>query len=238
MRSLDEVGRVVDPYYNFERKINRALETLGALQGARDATSSVRVRRGDATKLPSAAKGALNQPANALITSPPYHNAVDYHRRHLLETFWLGFVRNQEDREELGRHYIGRRHVRSLPRVQEIGSLPGFAGRWFERIQAVSPARAAEFAHYALSMRAVFSGSAKLLKRGAPAVFVVGHSTWNGDEISTSALLRELAGREFELADQLYYPLANRYMSFSRHNKASIDREYVLVFRRTRRKDA
>jgi DNA methylase len=235
MRRLDDEGRVVDPFYNFERKLTRALQTLGGLEGVRDEDSTVRVRRGDATKLTSVLRGALPARADALITSPPYHNAVDYHRRHLLETFWLGLVEDQEAREQLGRQYIGRRSVRTLHRTRGASKLPGFARRWYDRIRALSPARASEFAHYALSMREVFSGAAALLKHGAPAVFVVGHSTWNGDELSTSALLKELAGSEFSLSEELYYPLENRYMSYSRHNSASIDREYVLVFERTRR---
>jgi hypothetical protein len=36
----------------------------------------------------------------------------------------------------------------------------------------------------------------------------------------------------FDAVDYYSYPVRNRYMSYSRHNGATIDREYVLVFSR------
>jgi hypothetical protein len=73
------------------------------------------------------------------------------------------------------------------------------------------------------------------LPSGAPIVLVVGHSTWNEAKIPTTELFAEIAGTEFELDEVLWYPVKNRYMSYTRHNRASIDKEYVLVFRRTSR---
>lgn len=52
--------------------------------------------------------------------------------------------------------------------------------------------------------------------------------------IPTSKLFVELAGPSMVLAEHLWYPVTNRYMSYSRHNDASIDKEYVLVFKRAK----
>lgn len=71
----------------------------------------------------------------------------------------------------------------------------------------------------------------RITKSGTPVLVVVGHSTWNGLTIPTRLLFAEMAN-DFQLQETLYYPVKNRYMSYSRHNKASIDEEYVLVFRR------
>jgi hypothetical protein len=45
-------------------------------------------------------------------------------------------------------------------------------------------------------------------------------------------LFVELAGPTISLAEHLWYPVVNRYMSYARHNGANIDREYVLVFKK------
>jgi hypothetical protein len=37
------------------------------------------------------------------------------------------------------------------------------------------------------------------------------------------------------LEQEYWYPVKNRHMSYGRRNGANIDREYVLVFRRTDR---
>ena len=70
------------------------------------------------------------------------------------------------------------------------------------------------------------------LPKGKPAVFVVGKSSWNGDQIPTVQLFKELSEDRFTLRELLWYPVKNRYMSYSRHNGANIDREYVLVLER------
>jgi hypothetical protein len=96
----------------------------------------------------------------------------------------------------------------------------------------VDPARANAFVHYSVGMRRTMAGLAARMQRGAPVVMVVGHSRWNGEQLDTSALMRELAQPHFTLEERWWYPAKNRYMSYSRHNGADIDREHVLVFRR------
>jgi len=73
------------------------------------------------------------------------------------------------------------------------------------------------------------------MRAGSPAVLVVGHSSWNNSKIPTTELFGEIAGSAFTLREVLWYPIKNRYMSYSRHNGADINREYVLAFYRTNR---
>ena len=115
--------------------------------------------------------------------------------------------------------------------------LVGLAGEWHTRLQNTSPQRANAFRHYAVSMTLAFDRLARLLKHDKPAVIVVGHSSWNGAEIPTIDLFVELSAAHFDLVDYAWYPVRNRYMSYSRHNGANINREYVLVMRKTERTD-
>jgi hypothetical protein len=82
-------------------------------------------------------------------------------------------------------------------------------------------------------MHRFFGSLSTRVRTNGVALLVVGHSTWNKAEIPTTALFRELAGDSFSLEQVLTYPVKNRYMSYDRRNSASIDREYVLVMRRT-----
>jgi hypothetical protein len=81
-------------------------------------------------------------------------------------------------------------------------------------------------------MRLFLRALSKRITRGKPVVLVVGKSSWNGDKIPTVDLFKELGEDRFAVREVLWYPLKNRYMSYSRHNGASIDREYVLVLER------
>lgn len=81
-------------------------------------------------------------------------------------------------------------------------------------------------------MQLVFDQLAALLGSGRAVLMVVGHSSWNNSELDTSQLISELSAPDFELEQTYSYPVANRYMSYSRHNGASISTEYVLVLRR------
>lgn len=229
MKARDEAGRVVDPFALFSAAMRSALRDAEAFRVAAQPRARVEARHGDATAL----ENRRRIPASAVITSPPYHGAVDYYRRHQLEMFWLGLTVSQEERLALLRQYIGRPHV--PPRHPWVGEplVTALAKEWEVRIRELSRKRADAFRHYLVAMTMFFHGLAKHLPAGAPAVLVVGHSSWNRSEIPTTALFEEIAGDDFELDEVLSYPVKNRYMSYSRHNGASISEEYVLVLRRT-----
>jgi 16S rRNA G966 N2-methylase RsmD len=230
MLRRDADGRVVDPFALFETAARRAIRDMGTYHEATRPDVQVRARHADATTL----RRHVRQRVDAVITSPPYHGAVDYYRRHQLEMFWLDLTRSQDDRLKLLDHYIGRPKVPARhPFVASDCLATPKARRLESRIRRVDAKRADAFKHYCVAMRRAFSELAHLLPAGAPAVLVVGHSGWNGDSLNTSDLFAELSAPAFRLDEQLWYPVRNRYMSYSRHNGASIDREFVLVLRRT-----
>jgi adenine-specific DNA methylase len=175
----------------------------------------------------------VREKADAVITSPPYNIAVNYYRRHLLEMYWLGLTNTHEDRLALLPKYIGRDKVpKRHPFVSEGKIETPLVESWERQIRKSNSERADAFKHYVVAMRKAFREIARVLKPEGYALFVVGHSRWNGKVIPTSKLFVELAGPSMVLVEKLWYPVANRYMSYSRHNGASIDTEYVLVFKR------
>lgn len=230
MKKRDEAGRVVDPWAMFDVALRRALDGAEAFSKTAPRGTFAAACVGDATALTE----VVDVEIDAVLTSPPYHGAVDYYRRHQLEQFWLGLTETQADRLALLDRYIGRPKIPQRDRfVTEAVLATTLAKEWEAMIFEVSEERARAFRHYIAAMTEVFKGLADVVKPGGPALFIVGHSAWNGSEIPTTDLFAEISGDHFELEAVRWYPVKNRYMSYARGNNANIDIEYVLVLRRT-----
>ena len=231
MKRKEAMGRIINPFALFDRSVSKALNAISEYRKKLVNSSTVSTQRADARYMSS----RVRRDFDAIITSPPYHNAVDYYRRHKLEMFWLGFTKTQEERLELMRGYVGRGAVPQKelfpPDEYQLGSL---ATNWESKMRNSSIGRANAFRHYAVSMQLAFNQFARLLKDDNPVVMVVGNSKWNGSEIPTAELFAELAAPDLRLTDRFWYPIKNRYMSYRRRNGASIDREYVLVMRKAK----
>ena len=231
MRRRDEAGRIVNPYQLLRMAVKKGLDAAEEYRRSVRKNVVISATVADATKL----DGRLGK-VDVVITSPPYHNAVDYYRRHTLEMYWLGLTQTREERLALKGRYIGAATVRkSHPFVAERNGLPAKAARWERRIRAVSERRANSFRYYVVSMHCVFSRLSAILRPGGRAVFVIGKSAWNGVDLPSTELFEEISGERFRLVEHLWYPVKNRYMSYDRHNGANINREDVLVFERPTR---
>jgi adenine-specific DNA methylase len=229
MRRLALNGRLINPYTIFRRIANRAVEDMGAYFDELHTGARISITQQDATKL-----RVPTRRIDAVVTSPPYHGAVDYYRRHQLEMFWLDLTRTQAERQQLLPGYIGRSRPSMRHPFLRYGSIGSSeAARLERRIRAMDTVRANAFKHYCVAMDKVFNRLARVLRPNTPVVLVVGHSSWNGYQLNTSKLFEELSHPAFSMVDHLWYPVKNRYMSYSRHNDANIDREYVLVLERT-----
>jgi hypothetical protein len=228
MRKKDEAGRVVNPFSLFRSKVRKAIPaTTEYLRSVASTIQAPLLMQADA------GTNAIQRKVDAVITSPPYHSAVDYYRRHQLEMFWLQLTASHSERLALLPKYIGRaRTPQSHPALVGAWTPSPLAARWEENMRDTSPQRARDFRAYMSSMSNVFEALSQVLPGGKPAVFVVGRSAWNGDSIPTDVLFVELANQFFTLADHQTYTIRNRYMSYARSNGADINQEHVLVFMR------
>jgi len=230
MKRRDLAGRLINPFRQWRLAATRAIADVGAFASVATKGIHASAFQADATTF----SRRLRQPVDAVITSPPYHGAVDYYRRHQLEMYWLGLVHEHEERVRLLQRYIGRTKVAARhPLLEGQFSLPEREALVEAQMREVSAPRADAFRHYCVAMSRTFLELARTLQRNSPALFVVGHSMWRGSSLNTSDLFAELSQPYFELAEILDYPVKNRYMSYARRNGASIDHEYVLVLRRT-----
>lgn len=227
MRRKDELGRVINPYVLIDRAIRKNVAAIAAARVEAGDLATCAIRQGDARQLATVCPDTFD----VCITSPPYHGAVDYYRRHTLEMYWLKFVATQSDRLLLKGQYIGQGTVSQ--RDARLADLSGtLSKKWEKKIRAISPKRADAFKHYVSSMSTTFGELSRLLPPGGRAVLVVGKSRWNGTELPTTALMADVCEDYFDFVGQYWYPLKNRYMSYARHNGADIDKEFVAVFER------
>lgn len=228
MKKRDERGRRIDPFELFEARVARELRGMKELW-EHAVEVRVSVRRGDVTEL---TRTVEPRSVDVVITSPPYNTAVDYCRRHTLEMYWLGLVKSHHERRELAGKYIGRAQVRRSDAKLRSSFKSGYITRLIGHAGEISKARERVLTHYCASMQRALQHVARVLKPRGRAVIVLGNSQWNGRRVRASLLLREIAKDQFTVTDLLTYATHNRYMSYTRHNGANINREYVLVLKK------
>lgn len=228
MKKKEKDGRVINSFKLFNRAVQKATNDLKQFntqlpKKQRQAT----IICADTTEL----SPTILPPVDAVITSPPYQNAVDYYRRHTLEMYWLRLVNHHEQRLELRPKYIGRSNIRlDHPFISTELAFSSLATTWESRLRKENKQRSNAFKHYVVAIHKCFNKLSKILAPGAPAIFVLGRSSWNGTRIPTDSLYEEISSGMFSIRDRFWYPVKNRYMSYSRQNGANIDKEYVLVF--------
>ena len=146
--------------------------------------STAQVGLGDARGLKTIENGAVD----AVLTSPPYLNAIDYLRGHRLALVWLG--RSLGELRTIRSNSIG---------AERSPNHPGTA-KLFERIQCAMgqfellPRRhGAMIERYAEDLYRMVSETARVLKSGGTATFVVGNSCLRGTFVMNAAGVIEAA---------------------------------------------
>ncbi|MCX7860147.1 MAG: site-specific DNA-methyltransferase [Chloroflexus sp.] len=188
------------------------------------------VALGDARQLDLA-----DQTVDAVITSPPYLNAIDYLRGHRLALVWFGYqlsylraIRATSIGAERAPdpHADTTLAARVMRRMGIINQLPPRQHRLFER--------------YVLDLAALLREIQRVLKAGGQAVFVLGNSCVRGVFVRNSVALSMLArDYGFVLAKRKYrdLPEARRYLPPPTADGASqierrMRKEVVLAFTR------
>jgi hypothetical protein len=232
MRQREAAGRSIDAYGLMKMALQRHVVAAEEFALARAKKATARFAVADARALNRNGIGIVD----AVITSPPYLTAVDYYRRHQLEMYWLGLIASASDRLAILPRYIGRHNI-SLSQLREEGEggvIRSKLGRqWHRRLAVEYPNTARNLLHYSLSMARVPDRFLEVVRPGGRVIVVVGDSQIRGQPFSTGKLIGELAPKQLALGNVLWYPIENRYMSYSRQNGASIKMEQVLCFQRT-----
>lgn len=227
MLAKEAKGRIVDPWTLLCRAIDKTITATASFAAARRPNVDSIVRYGDARFTVAEEDSQID----AVITSPPYLTAVDYYRRHTLEMYWLGLTNNRGQRLDLMRQYIGRDRVGLSHYNWDDARASDVADRWIPRFNKITPERERAFRHYCDGMARSIAQMQKSVKKGGPVVIVAGDVFFCGTPVSMLELMNDLAPPNMGIADHLWYPILNRYMSYSRRNEANIAADHVLIFR-------
>lgn len=185
----------------------RSADRLSKLLGEKPLSgSSVEVSLGDARDLFEAEASF----ADAVITSPPYLNAIDYIRGHRMSLVWLGH-RMGELRDIRARSIGSERAPQSgadlalaellVSSLGPLESLPNDVRRMIDR--------------YVLDLLGVMSELRRVLRPGGKAVLVIGNSTLRGVFVKNAEVVATIAERiGFELIRETEreLPPSRRYL--------------------------
>ncbi len=197
--------------------------------------SKVVVRRGDARNL-----GLLrDNSVDAVITSPPYLNAIDYMRGHRLALVWLGHkvgdlrdIRGMSVGTERSQFDSSQEPVADRL-VADAGNLDKLPDRFTQMVMK-----------YALDMHAVLAETYRVMKPGGKTVFVVGNSRLRGVFVRNTEIIRgcaELHGLKLTDRRIRIIPSFKRYLPPpSAHARSGISgrmmEEVILTFEKPSRK--
>ncbi|MEX0825725.1 MAG: DNA methyltransferase [Acidimicrobiia bacterium] len=181
------------------------------------------------------ATGLPDSSIDAIVTSPPYLNGIDYIRASKFALVWFGH--NVGELRELRASLVGAE--RGLAASELSGLVAEFDdAHWYREL----PSRQRGLVHrYLADMRSVLAESARVLKLGATAVLVVGDSRHRGVTIPNSEILQRLASLAgFKIIKKVARPLPtkHRYLPPPQSTATSdLDRrlssEWVLTFKKT-----
>lgn len=165
-----------DVYRGFAQSVRAVRRRLAAMDG----TGHAKIAMGDARDLVAVSDNTID----AVLTSPPYLNAIDYLRGHRLSLIWLGH--RLEDLSAARSASIGSERRPDKPIDQafyadmksamgEIGDLPSRYHGMIER--------------YIADIHRMLAELARVMKAGAHATFVMGNSCLRGAFIQNSEAL-------------------------------------------------
>jgi tRNA G10 N-methylase Trm11 len=187
---------------------------------------SVFIRRGDARNLSILQDDSID----AVITSPPYLNAIDYMRGHRLSLIWLGHS------------YQDLRQTRSISIGSERKPDLQFNGAHFESMKLAMgdleplPKRFhGMIERYVIDLHKMITEVARVLKPNCNATFVMGNSCLKGVYIENSeALARagELLGLGIASKFERELPSGSRYLPTPEAGALSkrMRKEVILTF--------
>jgi hypothetical protein len=171
--------------YDVGRGFLRSVEQLAVKLERSPPPGGVQACIGDARDLP-----LLDRSVDAVITSPPYLNAIDYLRGHRMTLVWLGFA--LERLREVRGTSIGTERGIEASDDRELGEELTVGIGSLERLPEK---QVRMILRYALDMFAVMKETERVLRVGGVATFVVGNSSIRGVFLSNDAVITECARR-------------------------------------------
>lgn len=217
-----------DVMRTFWKAFARAVIGLKELDVFRLREAKVRVERGDATNI-QLPPGSVD----LVVTSPPYLDSVDYMYNFMLEYFWMGGLLGVPDRQtfnQMRRSATGAKN----PLDRRPSHLPSCLDDLIQEGD-IPPSRISASRAYCVSMAQHFRSAARVMKRNAHYVLVVGNSkTGKGVLPIHDSLIRLAADAGFAFQKAFAYRIRRHYMKFPRAGRGGIiTMDWIIVLKNT-----
>jgi len=210
----------------FWKAFAKALSSIRELGAVRLPGATAKVIRGDAAdiQLPPAS-------VDLVVTSPPYLDSVDYMYNFMLEYFWLGPLLGVPDRKtfnQMRRSPTGAKN----PLDRRLSHLPSCLVDLISE-KDIPASRIFATRVYCTSMAQHFRSAAKVMKRDAYYVLVIGNSkTGKGVLPIHDSLIRLAADAGFAFQKAFAYRIRRHYMKFPRAGRGGIiTMDWVIVLK-------
>ena len=191
--------------------------------------ADVSVRLGDARRLDDIEDGSIA----AVVTSPPYLNAIDYIRGHRLALIWLGA--SLGDLRRIRSSSVGAERA---PSIDYDGTRIDALLRDRRDAAALPPRFRNMVRRFTGDMDMVLAETARVLEAGGRAVFVIGNSLIRGVSIDNAAILlagARLHGLSLTHRSERELPPSRRYLPPPSSGASPLAQrmrmESILVFR-------
>jgi len=167
-----------DIYENLEKSIRHVLSAL----------ASSEIKENSKTYLADARRLRLIKTSSidAIITSPPYLNAIDYMRGHKFSLIWFGY--NIGALRKLRSIAIGSETALKSGEHKEFSDVLHIMG-----LRELDSKTRSMLHRYYFDLKNQLSESRRVLKKGKHAFFVIGNSSLKGDYIENSEVLKHAA---------------------------------------------
>ena len=172
-----------------------------------------------------------NSTCDAIVSSPPYLNAIDYLRGHKLSLVWLGYTIPQIRYLRSSSVGAERSTTESTQALSHI--LSGFGD-----ISSLVARQQAMISRYALDLYKLAKEAERILKPSGTALYVMGNSCLKGvyiDNASALSIAANAVGLQIIDRSERDIPLATRYLPTPKGNNSLASRmrkEIILKFKK------
>jgi hypothetical protein len=146
---------------------------------------------------------------DAIVSSPPYLNAIDYLRGHKMSLVWLGFT--VSELRDIRSSSVGASR-RPAPDA-DMDLARGLIDKC--NLKDLPPRLKAMILRYALDMNEIVREAARVTRPGGQVVYVVGNSKINGVLIENTEIVKAAAERnclELNFTNERDIPASQRYL--------------------------
>ncbi len=212
-----------DNDFDVYKGYKKAIDRLVLLLDSEVLPKAGAIQRGDCRSLSMLKRGSID----AVVTSPPYLNAIDYLRGHKLALVWMGY--SIPELRDLRATSIGTERASAREKnSSEMGDLE-YAVRSIRKL----PNRQRSIVHkYAQDATLMIREMRRVLAGDGIMVLVLGDSNLRGVPVYNSRIFKHIASRSgFILADERKRPLQSnrRYLPISASSGALANRMKVEV---------